>query len=150
MFHNGRRWDSFRARRLHSWRCDARGLFAERVRWHLEPFTVVFLLPIFFAFSGLNTRLESVNSAHLSGIAVVVLIAAIAGKGVACWAAARLNIGLQGGIIQSALFSIMVLMAIVTTLMASPVFELVYRRKPAVLNVPDITPINRTNGDIRS
>jgi len=39
-----------------------------------------------------------------------------------------LNIGLQNGIIQPALFSMMVLMAIVTTLMASPVFELVYGR----------------------
>jgi hypothetical protein len=39
-----------------------------------------------------------------------------------------LNIGLQKGIIQPALFSIMVMMAIVTTLMASPVFELVYRK----------------------
>jgi Kef-type K+ transport system membrane component KefB len=41
-----------------------------------------------------------------------------------------LNIGLQKGIIQPALFSIMVIIAIVTTLMASPVFELVYRKKP--------------------
>ena len=40
-----------------------------------------------------------------------------------------LNIGLQKGIIQPALFSMMVLMAIVTTLMASPVFELVYGRR---------------------
>jgi Kef-type K+ transport system membrane component KefB len=39
-----------------------------------------------------------------------------------------LNIGLQKGIIQPVLFSIMVIMAIVTTLMASPVFELVSRQ----------------------
>jgi len=39
-----------------------------------------------------------------------------------------LNIGLQHGIIQPPLFSMMVLMAIVTTLMASPVFEWVYGR----------------------
>jgi Kef-type K+ transport system membrane component KefB len=42
--------------------------------------------------------------------------------------AAVLNIGLQHGIVQPALFSVMVLMAIVTTLMASPVFEWVYGR----------------------
>ena len=73
----------------------------------------------------------------------------------ACWAAARLsgadnrtalgigalmnsrglmeliiiNIGLQAGVIQPALFSMLVLMAIVTTLMASPVFEAVYGRQ---------------------
>ncbi len=84
----------------------------------------------------------------------MVLVAACLGKGAACWAAARLNgeqnrtalavgtlmnsrglmeliilnIGLQKGIIQPALFSMMVLMAIVTTLLASPTFEWVYGR----------------------
>jgi Kef-type K+ transport system membrane component KefB len=38
------------------------------------------------------------------------------------------NIGLQAGILLPALFSILVLMAIVTTLMASPLFEWVYGR----------------------
>lgn len=37
-----------------------------------------------------------------------------------------INIGLQRGIIGSALFAALVLMAIVTTLMASPLFELCY------------------------
>jgi Kef-type K+ transport system membrane component KefB len=40
-----------------------------------------------------------------------------------------LNIGLQKGIIQPALFSVMVLMAVVTTLMASPLFERVYGKR---------------------
>ena len=40
-----------------------------------------------------------------------------------------INIGLQKGIIGPALFSILVLMAVVTTMMASPVFEMVYGRK---------------------
>ena len=40
-----------------------------------------------------------------------------------------INIGLQKGIIGPALFSMLVLMAIVTTMMASPLFELVYGRK---------------------
>jgi Kef-type K+ transport system membrane component KefB len=39
-----------------------------------------------------------------------------------------LNIGLQQGIITPTLFTILVIMAIVTTLMASPIFELVYGR----------------------
>ena len=42
---------------------------------------------------------------------------------------AQPNIGLQRGIIGPALFSMLVLMAIVTTLMASPMFELVYGRR---------------------
>ena len=40
-----------------------------------------------------------------------------------------INIGLQHGIIGEALFSILVVMAICTTLMASPVFEMVYGRR---------------------
>jgi len=131
-----------------------RGLFARALQRQVEPFAVVFLLPMFFTFSGLNTRLDMVNSGQMLVIAVVVLLAACIGKGAACWAAARLNgenqatalavgtlmnsrglmeliilnIGFQRGIIQPALFAIMVLMAIVTTLMASPVFEWVYGR----------------------
>ena len=39
-----------------------------------------------------------------------------------------LNIGLEAGIITPTLFTILVLVAIITTLMATPVFEFVYRR----------------------
>ena len=131
-----------------------RGLFARELQRQIEPFAVVFLLPMFFTFSGLNTRLDLVDSPRMLGIALVALMAAILGKGVACWAAARLsgednrtalaigtlmnsrglmeliilNIGLQHGVIEPGLFSVMVLMAIVTTLMASPLFEWVYGR----------------------
>jgi len=131
-----------------------RGFFARELQRQLEPFAVVFLLPMFFTFSGLNTRLDMVNNPQMLLIAVAVIAAACLGKGGACWAAARLNgednrtalavgtlmnsrglmeliiinIGLQKGVIQPALFSVMVLMAIVTTLMASPMFEWVYGR----------------------
>jgi Kef-type K+ transport system membrane component KefB len=131
-----------------------RGVFAERLHKLLEPFTLVFLLPVFFTFSGLNTRLTMVNTPLLAWIAAGILVASIFSKFVACWGAARaagqdnsralgigalmnarglteliiINIGLQAGIIGPALFSILVLMAIVTTLMASPLFELVYGR----------------------
>jgi Kef-type K+ transport system membrane component KefB len=97
-----------------------------------------------------------VNSLPLLGVALVVLAASCLGKFGACWAAARLsgfdnrlalavgalmnargmmelillNIGLQKGIIQPPLFAMLVLMAVVTTLMASPVFGLVYGRHP--------------------
>ena len=40
-----------------------------------------------------------------------------------------LNIGLRAGLIGPALFSILVLMAIVTTLMTSPLFEALYGRR---------------------
>ena len=39
-----------------------RGLFARELQQKLEPFAVVFLLPMFFTFSGLNTRLDAVTA----------------------------------------------------------------------------------------
>jgi Kef-type K+ transport system membrane component KefB len=44
-----------------------------------------------------------------------------------------LNIGYERGIITQTLFSIMVLMAVVTTLMATPIFEVVYGRRGRLL-----------------
>jgi Kef-type K+ transport system membrane component KefB len=143
-----------------------RGFFARELQRQLEPFAVVFLLPMFFTFSGLNTRLDMVNNPQLLLIAATVIAAACLGKGGACWAAARMtgednrtalavgtlmnsrglmeliiiNIGLQKGVIEPALFSIMVLMAIVTTLMASPVFEWVYGRHARKTGVLDSAP----------
>ncbi|HET7810798.1 MAG TPA: cation:proton antiporter [Steroidobacteraceae bacterium] len=131
-----------------------RGVYAQRVRQLLEPFTLVFLLPVFFTYSGLNTRLSMVNTLQLLLITVAIHAAAIFAKFIACWLAALaagqpnrnsmalgalmnarglteliiVNIGLQVGIIGPTLFSMLVLMAIVTTLMASPLFELVYGR----------------------
>ncbi len=132
-----------------------RGLFARELQAKLEPFAVVFLLPMFFTFSGLNTHLDIVTSGSLLVVSVVIFLASTLGKGVACWAAARMtgednrtalavgalmnarglmeliivNIGLQRGVIKQDLFSMLVLMAIITTLMASPVFEWVYGRR---------------------
>jgi len=144
-----------------------RGLFARELQQKLEPFAVVFLLPMFFTFSGLNTRLNMVSTGSLLLVTVVIFLASTLGKGVACWAAARLhgednrtalavgtlmnarglmeliivNIGLQRGVIQSALFSMLVLMAIVTTLMASPVFEWVYGRRARKLGELGAAPL---------
>ena len=42
-----------------------RGVFAQRIRQLLEPFTLVFLLPVFFTYSGLNTQLTMVNTPQL-------------------------------------------------------------------------------------
>lgn len=132
-----------------------RGLFVEELKKKVEPLAVVLLLPMFFTYSGLNTRMDMVNSLQLLLIALGILVASILAKGVACYAAARLagednrtalgigalmnsrglmeliiiNIGLQKGIIGPTLFSMMVLMAIVTTVMASPLFEAFYGKK---------------------
>jgi Kef-type K+ transport system membrane component KefB len=132
-----------------------RGKFARELHRIIYPLTTAFLLPVFFVYSGLNTKIGLVNTPHLWLIAALVLLAAIIGKGVACYLAARwhgeshkeamaigtlmnarglmeliiLNIGLQRGIIEPALFAILVMMAIVTTLMATPIFERVYGSK---------------------
>jgi Kef-type K+ transport system membrane component KefB len=132
-----------------------RGKFVEELRKQIEPFAVVILLPTFFTFSGLNTSLTMINNTELVLIALAILAGSILAKGGACYAAARLcgqdnrtalgigalmnarglmeliiiNIGLQKGVIGTGLFSMLVLMAIVTTLMASPLFEYVYGKK---------------------
>lgn len=135
--------------------CMPRGKLTEEIRAKVEPMTVVFLLPMFFTYSGLNTQLTTVNNLSLLAIALGILAVSILAKFGACWLAARIagednrtalgigalmnarglmeliiiNIGLQKGIIGPTLFSMMVLMAIVTTVMAGPLFELVYGRK---------------------
>jgi Kef-type K+ transport system membrane component KefB len=132
-----------------------RGLLATEIKRKLEPLTVVLLLPMFFTYSGLNTRMDMVNSGLLLLIALGILAASVLAKGGACYLAARLsgednrtalgigalmnsrglmeliiiNIGLQKGIIGPTLFSMLVMMAIATTMMASPLFELFYGRR---------------------
>ena len=135
--------------------CMPRGRFVEELKQKVEPIAVVLLLPMFFTYSGLNTRMDMVNSVGLLLTAGLILIVSILAKFGACYAAARLtgednrtalgigalmnsrglmeliiiNIGLQKGIIGPTLFSMLVLMAIVTTVMATPLFEAVYGRK---------------------
>jgi Kef-type K+ transport system membrane component KefB len=42
--------------------CMPRGLFVEELKKKVEPLAVVLLLPMFFTYSGLNTRMDMVNS----------------------------------------------------------------------------------------
>jgi Kef-type K+ transport system membrane component KefB len=138
------------------------GLLARELKRSIEPMTTGLLVPLFFVYSGLNTRLGLVDSRELWAVALVILLAACVGKGVACWLAARLNgednrealaigtlmnarglmeliilnIGLERGLISRSLFTMMVFMAIATTLAASPLFEWVYRRRGAAAAEP--------------
>jgi Kef-type K+ transport system membrane component KefB len=126
-----------------------RGVVVRNLVQRVQPLTVALLLPLFFTYSGLNTKIGLLNSGYLWAMAVAVLLAAIFGKAIACWLAARwtgisnrealgigtlmnarglmeliiINIGLQKGIISPELFAILVVMAVITTLMASPMFE---------------------------
>jgi Kef-type K+ transport system membrane component KefB len=126
-----------------------RGVVVRDLIGRIQPLTVALLLPLFFTYSGLNTRIGLLNSGYLWLMCGAVLFAAVVGKGVACWLAARatgipnreafgigtlmnarglmeliiINIGLQRGIISEGLFATLVIMAIVTTLMTSPLFD---------------------------
>ena len=105
-----------------------RGVKAGDLISRIQPLTVALLLPLFFTYSGLNTRIDLLDSFYLWMMCGLVLLAAILGKGVACWLAARayglsnrealgigvlmnsrlmelisINIGLQRGIISERL-----------------------------------------------
>ncbi len=126
-----------------------RGVVSRDLIGRIQPLTLAVLLPLFFTYSGLNTKITLLNTGLLWLVCSAVLAAAVVGKGVACWLAARatglpnrealgigtlmnarglmeliiINIGLQRGIISEELFATLVIMAVVTTLMASPLFE---------------------------
>lgn len=126
-----------------------RGIVGRDMCARIQPLTVALLLPLFFTYSGLNTRIGLLNTPFLWAMCGAVLLAAVLGKGVACWLAARatgipnrealgigtlmnarglmeliiINIGLQRGVISEGLFAALVVMAVITTLMASPLFE---------------------------
>lgn len=135
-------------------------------RWltlRLETVVLRLLLPLFFAISGLNTRIGSLNRPDLWLAAALVLLVAVAGKFLGTWAVARasgvppgeaqalgwlmntrgltelvvLNVGLALGVITPALFTMGVLMALTTTAMAGPLLNrLGYGRAP--LNPPPL------------
>ena len=131
-----------------------RGAVARHLEEAITPLTTTLLLPMFFINSGLNTRVGLLDRASLWAVAALVLLIACLGKGIACGLAARLNgeppresfaigalmnsrglmeliilnIGLERGVITPTLFTVMVLMAIVTTLTAMPAFNLAYGR----------------------
>jgi Kef-type K+ transport system membrane component KefB len=130
-----------------------KGGFAAELTRRIEQVTTSLFLPMFFVYSGLNTKIGLVDTAELWLVTAVVIGISILGKGVACAFAARwsgeswrhssivgalmnarglmelilLNIGLERGVITPTFFTIMVLMAIVTTGMASPLYDLLAR-----------------------
>ncbi len=120
-----------------------------------EDFVLVFLLPIFFAYSGLKTKVGLINTPKLWLLTLLILAVAISGKYVGTYYAARscnidkreatalgwlmntrgltelivLNIGLDLGVISPLLFTMLVIMALVTTFMTSPLLEWTYPKK---------------------
>jgi Kef-type K+ transport system membrane component KefB len=152
-----------------------RGLITNTLIERVQPLTVALLLPLFFTYSGLNTQMGLLNSGFLWAMAGLVLVVAIGGKGAACWLAARatgvsnrealgigtlmnvrglmeliiINIGLQRGIISPALFAILVIMAVVTTLMASPIFDLLVGRHQTATTPDPLAKLKTTEANGR-
>ncbi|MBD2596795.1 cation:proton antiporter [Nostoc spongiaeforme FACHB-130] len=131
-----------------------------------EDFVLIFLLPIFFAYSGLRTQIGLLNRPDLWLLCGLVLLVAIAGKYIGTYVAARvsginkreasalgwlmntrgltelivLNIGLELGVISPLVFTMLVIMALVTTFMTSPLLEWTYPKRLIKLDVvePDL------------
>jgi Kef-type K+ transport system membrane component KefB len=132
------------------------GWVAKKAAHQIERLTVPLLLPIFFVYSGLNTQVALLVEPSLLAVTAIVVLVAFVCKGGACAIASRcagapwgeaaaigslmnargmmelilLNIGLEKGLIGPGLFSSLVLMTIVTTAAASPLFRRCWRPEP--------------------
>ncbi len=126
--------------------------FTKDLTEKLEHVTVVFLLPLFFAFTGLRTSIGLVQGAEMWFFCALILLTAVLGKLGGSALSARLTglawreagalgilmntrglmeliiltIGLDLGLISPALFTMMVIMALVTTFMTTPLLEWIY------------------------
>jgi Kef-type K+ transport system membrane component KefB/nucleotide-binding universal stress UspA family protein len=126
-----------------------------------EDFVLIFLLPVFFAYSGLRTQIGLLNRPELWLLCAAVVLVAIVGKYVGTYIAARvsgienreasalgwlmntrgltelivLNIGLSLGVISPLLFTMLVIMALITTFMTSPLLEWTYPKKLIKLDI---------------
>lgn len=134
------------------------GPHTERVVGTLTPVAATVFLPLFFTYSGLRTEFGLLGDPAVLLFALACIAVAVVGKFGACWAAARLrgesgtvalrvgalmnarglmqlialNVGLEAGIVSPALFTVLVLVALVTTLMTTPLLAWVERsaRRP--------------------
>ena len=124
--------------------------FCDFLKVRLENFSSVFLLPLFFAFTGLRTQMALLNDVDSWLICLAIVITATIGKLGGSMIAARvtgmawgeafalgalmntrglmeliaLNIGYDLGILSPRIFAMLVLMALVTTLLTGPLLTL--------------------------
>lgn len=122
-------------------------LFIEKI----EDVAIVLLLPLFFVFTGLRTQIGLIDDPAIWKATAIVVLVAITGKLIGTAIIARifgqnlkdslvlgtllntrglmvliiLNIGYDLGVFTSEIFTMMVLMALATTLMTSPVLSLI-------------------------
>ncbi|MCG5052464.1 MAG: cation:proton antiporter [Myxococcales bacterium] len=128
------------------------GRMAEALADKFEVVAVVLLLPLFFAYSGLRTQIGLVDTAADWAVTAVIVLLATIGKFGGSAVAARLtglrwreasavgvlmntrglmelivlNIGLDLGVISPVMFTMLVIMALVTTLMTTPILRWFY------------------------
>lgn len=136
--------------------------FVEAIIARFEIVATTLLLPIFFAYTGLRTEIGLVSGAQMWFYCAMILVLAIVGKLAGSALAARvsglpwrestalgvlmntrglmelvvLNLGLDLGIISPAVFSMLVMMALITTFMTSPLLVRVLAGAPAYRPVP--------------
>ena len=132
---------------------------AEHARIRIEDLVKVSLLPAFFAMTGLRTQVGLLSGVSEWALCAVIIVIAIAGKFGGVTIAARftgsnwrdsatlgalmntrglvelivLNLGLDLGVLTPRLFTMLVIMALVTTMMTSPVLTSLQRRTLAAV-----------------
>jgi Kef-type K+ transport system membrane component KefB len=126
------------------------GAFKTKLVASVEGVSTLILLPVFFAFTGLRTEIGLLNDAHSWLICGAIVAVAVIGKMGGSIAAARftglewresaalgalmntrglvelvvLNIGYDIGVLTPKIFTMLVIMAIVTTMMTGPLLRL--------------------------
>lgn len=147
-----------------------KGGFRESLRLRLEHFSSVFLLPLFFAFTGLRTQVGLLNDSTGWLICLGLILVATVGKLGGAMLAARmtgmqwcdafalgalmntrglieliaLNLGYDLGILSPRIFTMLVLMALVTTGMTGPLLNLAnYIRNRASARVSSAAAVPR-------
>ncbi|HKO76135.1 MAG TPA: cation:proton antiporter [Flavobacterium sp.] len=117
----------------------------------VEDVSVILLLPLFFVFTGLRTEIGLINEPYLWKVTGFIILVAVVGKFFGSALAAKfvgqswrnslvigalmntrglmelivLNIGLALGVLTSEVFTMMVIMALVTTFMTGPALDLI-------------------------
>lgn len=137
-----------------------RNIFIQKI----EDVALVLLLPLFFVFTGLRTQIGLLNDIYLWKITGLIILVAISGKFLGSAIASKimgqnwrdsltigalmntrglmelivLNIGYDLGILSPELFSMLVIMALVTTFMTGPALDLIERLfKPKINMLQD-------------
>ncbi|RHN48354.1 putative cation/H+ exchanger, Na/H antiporter domain-containing protein [Medicago truncatula] len=136
------------------------GNFSKKLIERIEDFVMGLLLPLYFASSGLKTDVTKISGGKAWGLLVLVISVACAGKIIGIFVVALmwriparesitlgvlmntkglvelilLNIGKEKKVLNDEIFAIMVLMALFTTFITTPLVMAIY--KPAVASQP--------------